>query len=210
MCWTNLLHLSKRIATFACLIALLCQCTIDTIDKLPSELLTLSKGQYLADPVVQTAPISVSTIVALKNIYDTRMAPQFKVERPKTTSAYNGTLVESISLADLPNHAFQWRSTKQSVMMVALFNQTVQVSTNEISNKEALVWFWVPPKGSIDPGVITYKDGQRVIWDTATEKYIPESQPLNTARYVWCVLAWDKQGINIIAASRELPIQITP
>ncbi len=211
MWWSNLLHLSARITGFACLTALLVQCVEADVDRIPFEL-TLKKGPLYTDPVVQTSPTQVMVIPTLKNPFETRMNSFTATPRPTTTSAYSVSVVQPISQTALSGHVFQWQSTKQPVMMVALFNQVVEVDTktNEISNKEALIWLWTPTKGSIDPGQIAYLNGQMASWNKETKTFdlsSPAKMPA-IGYYVWCVIAWDKQAINIIAASRELPIRI--
>lgn len=210
MCWSKSLHLSAQLIGFACLIALFSQCSKANIDAIP-RVQTLKKGKVYTDPVVQTFPNNLTPIDAVKNSYHDTMN-QFKTRvRPAKPSSYTVSVVEPIVQKELLNHPFQWQSTNQPVMMVALFNQVVEVDTvtNEIRNKEALVWLYTPPKGSTDPGKVIYQNGQTAVWNKTTSVFdLSPAKILDPAYYVWCVLAWDKQGINIIAASRELPIQI--
>lgn len=211
MWWSNLLCLSARIIGLVGLTFLFGRCEIAAVDAIPP-VVKLTKGRLYVDPVVKTTPVSLSLIRTLKNTYGDNMEAFSKTSRPASISDYNPKVVEPIVQNGLPAHVFQWQNTGQPVMMVAVFREVVRVdaTTNEISNKEALVWLWTPLKGSIDPGQITFKEGKTAAWNKETNTYVLSSpaMTLATGYYVWCVLAWDKQGINIIAASRELPINI--
>lgn len=213
MWWSNLLHLSARLIAFACLITLFGRCEKATIDEIPP-VLTLVKGTKLSDPVVQTTPQSLSTII-VNNRNDILLArASTKLVRPTSVAEYAKAFqpfLDSATVKMLPNYEFKWVATEARNVMVCIFKNVVSVDskTNEIVNKADLVWLSTPPRGSTDPGKVIYQDGQTAEW-TSGKYTLTKAVPLPTGYYVWCVLAWDKQGINIIAASRELPINIVP
>ena len=212
MRWPNLLHLSAQLIGLVCLIALFGQCTQADVDVIPSAL-TLKKGTALRDPVVETDPQKIS-IIAVNNSYDKLLATApVSQTRPLTISGYDSktlnSIVQPIAVSAIQQNEFKWVATGLTNVMVCVFKNVVTVDSkiNEISNKADLVWLWTPPKGSIDPGTVTFKEGNTAQF--LNNQYTLSPPVLNPGYYVWCVLTWDKQGINIVAASRELPIFIS-
>lgn len=209
---TNLLYLSAQLIGITCLIIFFARCEKAEIDQVPPAL-TLKKGTAFIDPVVQTAPLPLKTIM-INSSYD-KLLTTFSPgqNRPLFINGYENKnltgIVQPIMAASLQKNEFKWESTGAQNVMVCLFKNVVSVDpkANEIANKADLVWLWTPPTGSTDPGMVRFEQGQKA--EFINNQYnLSAATPLATGYYVWCVLAWDKQGINIIAASRELPILI--
>lgn len=174
---------------------------------------TLRRGSLLGDPVVMSEPQSV-TVIKVNNTYDNLFATEFaKFPRPTSITIYDRYVraVETIKQDGLPKHEFSWVPTQRKNVMVAIFKNLVMVDSkaNQISNKSDLVWLWTPPVGALDPGRVTYAEGQAVSLNQADQFTFgpPVTLNLNTF-YVWCVLAWDSQGLRIEQASRELPLLV--
>lgn len=215
----NLLHLSARIGVLVGLTGLLIQCQVVPDDEIPPALrFTKVKGSLIGDPVVQTAPTNV-TVITVNNGYDKLLSGRYgPMQRPTKLFDYRrfDSAWERISAQQLADHEFNWQPTDAKIMMVAIFQNVVQVDTinNEILNKEDLVWLWTPPDGTSDPGTARFVDGKSAKWDKATNEYVFDTAvslpaTANLPNYVWCVLAWDRQGYAIRQASRELPLLIT-
>lgn len=214
---SNLFHLSARIGIILGIIGLLAQCQVVPDDEIPPAL-KLTKGSLLSDPVVQTAPTNV-TIITVNNTYDKLLLARYgSIKRPTRLFDYRqfDSAWERISAQKLADHEFSWQPTGAKIMMVAIFQNVVQVDTikNEILNKEDLVWLWTPPKGTSDPGTARFSDGKVAQWDKTKNEYIFDTavslpNTANLPNYVWCILAWDNQGYAIRQASRELPLLIT-
>lgn len=216
MRWINLFHVSAQLVLFGSLMLLFTRCEVAKVDTIPSAL-SLMKGVWLYDPVVQTAPDTVKTIT-VGNIYDIRLynthldKPSPKLVRPTSMIKYDLSYVEEIYSTELSKHTFRWKSTGLKNVMVCIFKNVISVEpkTNEIRNKEDLVWLWTPPQGITDPGSTTFSEGQLSSWNKETLRYelSTSENSLPNKYYIWCILAWDKQGINIVAASRELPLRV--
>jgi hypothetical protein len=171
----------------------------------------------MGDPVVQTSPMPV-TPITVGNESDNLLASRYPtLPRPTRIVDYGqySLAVDTISAQKLLGHEFTWKPTDSKIVMVAIFQNVITVGNNEIANRYDLVWLWTNPDGTTDPGRTKYADGRAVTnWDKVTDEYSFSSPILLTAsktkqpNYVWCVLAWDKQGYAIRYASRELPLSI--
>ncbi|WP_157618572.1 hypothetical protein [Spirosoma spitsbergense] len=219
MRWSNVLLLSASIAKTGLLMALaglLSQCKVVPDDVIPPTL-TLSKGTKMGDPIVQTAPTPV-TLITVGNKSDNLLASRYLTQnRPANVNTYVEfrLAVDTIPAQKLLGYEFSWKPTDSKTVMVAIFQNVVQVDTktNEIANVQDLVWLWTNPDGTTDPGKARYSDGRGVTnWDKVTGEYSFGPPVALTAgkqpNYIWCVLAWDKQGYAIRYASRELPLFI--
>jgi hypothetical protein len=213
---TNFFYLSARIVISVALLFFLGQCQIEHEGQIPAPR-TLMRGTLFSEPVVQTAPERVTTILLKKNKIDKLMANAPKeLERPNQIEAYAGKrqagLIDSVAAGNLPQHTFQWSNTMKKNVMVCIFKQVVRVdkASNQIENKQDLVWLWTPGKGNSDTGEAAFKQGFMAAWDEKTQQYqlsaVSKAHTLEKGLYVWFILAWDDMGVNITHASREFPI----
>lgn len=211
MRWLNVFHLQSLIAVLGCLL-LFTQCRTvpeDTVLPVP----ILSRGDLLGDPIVESVPESVSLIKVNNSYDDVLISSQYAgVSRPTNITNYGRfKVVEIIRPDDLLNHEFNWVSTQRKNVMVAIFKNVVRVESNQISNKSDLIWMWTPSdsKLDVDPGRINYAEGKAVALDQNNQfTYSPPVNLTINTYYVWCVLAWDNQGLRIEYASRELPFRL--
>lgn len=211
---SNLLPLPSQLVLSG-LLLLFAQCqTVPEDAVLPVP--TLMRGVFNGDPVVQSTPDMILPI-AVKNQYDNLLATEHaKLKRPSSDSKEYEQftklkLIEPISADGLPKHLFQWNTTQRKNVMVCIFKNIVRVNakTNQIANKDDLVWLWTPPVGTIDPGSISYADGKSVTLGSDNQFVLsPPGKLDNSIYHVWCILAWDDQGIRILNASRELPFVV--
>lgn len=200
---TKLLYWKKINIIIVALCIFFQQCTIEPVQ--PSFVLT--KGLKLSEPALINNGVD-SAVIDVGSSFD-NLLKNSKLTRPVLISEYGNKgfdlIRESIKSIDLMNHPFTWKTTNRKNMMVAIFKQVIKVNDSEISNKEDIVWIWTPQ--GIDTGKIKFSDGQRV--SLLKENFVySKAQNLNPGFYVWCIWAWDDQGVNIITSSRELPFEV--
>ncbi|QJW90609.1 hypothetical protein HNV11_15065 [Spirosoma taeanense] len=208
MCRLNLLGLQSKIVVVGALL-LFARCQTvpeDTVKPVP----TLTRGLLNGDPVVQSTPDKIE-LITVNNQFDKLLGTEYaRFSRPTNIADYGQfRVVESIRPDVLFDHEFNWTSTQRKNVMVAIFKNVIRIDLNQIANKSDLIWMWTPPKGAVDPGRITFAEGQAVSLNSDNQFTYSSPVNLNTnTYYVWCVLAWDSQGIRITNASRELPFRV--
>lgn len=97
-------------------------------------------------------------------------------------------------------------------IVVALFKSVIQVSNlkNEISNKEDIVWMGF---GQKNKNAIDFNEGKMVEYDKISQKmvkiYNAKIENLSPGIYVWAIWAYNTDGTEIVAASREIPFRVS-
>jgi hypothetical protein len=170
----------------------------------------LQKGEKFLDPVVQSVGIKTN-VISINEKIDSQLALRYD-PRPKVVNDYRKSKLTLPLLNEegLLTSSFSWGKTGYKKLMVAIFKDIVKVQNNEISNMADIVWLWTPSANS-DPGIAHFYDGKLATFEN--HKFLLASPPKNGAVlpsgiYVWCILAWDDYGVNIVAASREIPFEI--
>ncbi len=96
--------------------------------------------------------------------------------------------------------------------VIALFKNVIQVSDlkNEILNKEDIVWMSFGHKSLNE---INFLEGKMVEFDKNTQKmvktYNPKIEDLKPGIYVWAIWAYNEDGTEIVASSREIPFRVS-
>jgi hypothetical protein len=210
MCWHQLFFSIKKLSLALLLISVITSCSLRDDDVLPAAY-PLSKGEKLRN----AALISIGMKEIIINTND-NLEQELKLNeknRPKVVTEYSNFGLKYISqktAKDLTFLGFSWQPTSYKKIMVAIFDDVIKVENNEISNKSAIKWLWTSQS---DKGSVLISEGK--ISTFQNDKFILSEIPktgftLKSGSYVWCIWAWDDNGLNIVASSREIPFKVIP
>ncbi|MFY7908960.1 MAG: hypothetical protein ACOVO2_05390 [Emticicia sp.] len=204
MFWIKFFNWKKIVFFFLSAISLL-GCKIEPT--IAPVLANLNRGVNLGDAVlVSNAP--QFNLIEVSSIYNDELIKNKNIPRPTIISNYN--LKDYVKVLQVVNEktsfnlSFSWKVTNHKYVMAAIFKDIIQIKENKISNKEAIVWSWNSTEKDI--GQVKYSDGKITTLDKdGLFAYSDVKEGLKAGNYVWAVWAWDNNGINIIASSREFP-----
>jgi hypothetical protein len=203
------------------LVALLVGCT--RTDPTPdAKAATLVKGRLVRDAslISLVGKSIISTTIAVGNSAEKALLTNpnsTTLLRPTDIGGYSRSeytvigMVERVSInQQLNSKVFKWTPTGRKIVMVAMFSELIKVAGDTISNPQAIVWLWTLPPGKMDTGEASFSQGYSPQYING--KFIldkPTTAKITEKPHVWAVWTWDDKAINIIAASRELPLQMT-
>ena len=212
MCWHQLFVSIKKLNLTLLLISVITSCSLRNDDVLPTAY-PLSKGEKLKNAALISVGMK-EIIINTNDILERELKTNEK-NRPKVITDYSNLGLKSISqktMKDLTFTGFSWQPTNYKKIIVAIFDDVIKVENNEISNKSAIKWLWTSQfdkdKGSVlisEGKISTFQNGKFILSE------IPQTGfTLKSGFYVWCVWAWDENGLNIIASSKEIPFKVIP
>lgn len=112
-----------------------------------------------------------------------------------------------------PQPEFQWNLVPSNIVTVALFNEAVQVSANEIQNPENIIWQWHSSMPSEKVEInnsyfrkIQYEQGKTVI--NKKIQYDTQPLPLQSGLYYWVVWSWDNGGRWVLYSSKQFKFRV--
>lgn len=173
---------------------------------------TLTKGTALKDPAVIASGVKFQVITRSGSSIDKNLGVNTGL-KPTSLLKYNdkeyNLVRQEVLLSQIPSLSFNWDSTGKKNTMLLIMKNAILVKNNEIANKEDVVWIWTPEMSGkkIDTGVAIFKEGKGGSYQN--NKFILSQQNLQVGTYIWFVLAWDDNGLNIVASSREFPLKVT-
>ena len=119
---------------------------------------------------------------------------------PGTTLIETGIPAFGDTVVSTPS--FTWYATGKDFVYIGIFSDRLIIKDKKIVNIEDNVWAWHSGLGTGREGSIYFSDGVDVI---AGELQTGVSTPLLNGRgYVWGVWAWENDGIEVIASSKEM------
>ena len=97
---------------------------------------------------------------------------------------------------------FSWNMLSTKLVAMGVFDQRIEVSGNEITNREDVVFYWDSGMSTGRVGSIIFDDGR--LYSDGNLIEITEDSTLDKGRtYFWAIWSWDEEGIYIQNSSRE-------
>ena len=208
MCRSKLFTSAKIISVTLLFSTLLISCKIEK-DEILTPQYPLIKGISYSNPAVRSVGMKGFTIINVESKWEENFKNS-NIARPTKIEAYSNVKPVSIHINEFNFTKINWAPTKQKVLMVAIFKNTIIVEKNEIKNKEDIVWLWNSPK-EFDEGTLEVKTGKKATYSNGKFNLSSISEKeiwLKPGTYIYCIFVWDDYGHNIIASSREIPFII--
>ncbi len=108
---------------------------------------------------------------------------------------------------------FRWGVVPSNIVTIAVFNEPMQVSGEEIQNPENIIWQWTSNMDSERKEVdglfytsVQYLQGKMVI--NKKIQYATQPLPLQSGLYYWAVWSWDEGGRWILYSTKPFKFQV--
>jgi hypothetical protein len=98
---------------------------------------------------------------------------------------------------------FTWRATGRKYVYLAVFTKNLVVSGGRIANTEDNIWAWHSGLGTGREGNVSFSDGVDVR-DGVLQIGKPPTPLTSGNGYLWAVWAWQDDGTEIVASTKEM------